>query len=92
MQATADRLNMQFRATDEYGLLNLLKDFELFKRGHGKRVSNIIYHEKDFEQPDFRVFDYRFVVGAGNNTRAIQLSVTATDFFSKPRTTNAVDK
>jgi hypothetical protein len=75
LKATADRLGMEFQATDEYGLLNWLKDFDLFKKGYAKRISNILQHPKDIEKPDFRVFDYRYIIGAGNSTRKIQQTV-----------------
>ena len=75
MQETAQKLDMEFRITDEYGLIGMMKDFALFKKGYGKRISNIISNKKDLEKEDIRVFDYKFIVGGGNSTRKVMQTV-----------------
>ena len=35
----------------------------------------MMLHNKGYEHPDFRVFDYSYVIGAGNNTRRINQTV-----------------
>ena len=75
MQETAAQLNMNFHIKDEYGLINMMKDFKLFKRGYGKKIRNILSNQRDVEQPDIRVFDYHYVVGGGNSTRRISQTV-----------------
>lgn len=75
MQETASKLGMEFKARDEYGLISLLKDFELFKNGHSKRITNMIYRKRDLEKPDIRVFDYRYVISAGNSHRVYKQTV-----------------
>lgn len=76
MRASAEQLGLNFQETDEYGLIGMMRDFELFKRGYGKRISNIISTGKSsIEDPDMRIFDYKYVIGAGNNTRVINQTV-----------------
>ncbi len=75
MQEAAQKLGMEFRITDEYGLIHMMKDFALFKRGYGKRITNILSNKRDLEHPDIRIFDYRFIVGGGNSTRMIKQTV-----------------
>lgn len=75
MQATAEKIGVDFSVKDEYGQLNLLRDFELFKKGYGKQITNMLSYPKADDGPDFRVFDYKYVIGAGNNTRAIKQTV-----------------
>ena len=75
MQETAEKLGLEFRNTDEYGQIAMMKDFQLFKKGYGKRISNILSVKRDFEQADIRVFDYKYVIGAGNSTRKIMQTV-----------------
>jgi hypothetical protein len=75
MQEVAQKLGLQFDVNDEYGLIAMMKDFELFKKGYGKRITNIMSVKRDIEQADIRVFDYKFVVGAGNSTRTVMQTV-----------------
>jgi len=75
MRETAQKLGMEFHNTDEYGLIGMMMDFDLFKKGYSKRITNILSNKKDFEQADVRVFDYRYVIGAGNSTRFIKQTV-----------------
>ena len=75
MQETASNLDMQFHIKDEYGLISMMKDFKLFKRGYGKKIRNILSVKRDIEQPDIRIFDYHYVVGGGNSTRRISQTV-----------------
>lgn len=75
MQETAQQLGMQYQMRDEYGLIGMMRDFELFKKGYGKRITNILSHKRNLEKDDIRVFDYRFVISSGNSTRSINQTV-----------------
>lgn len=62
-----------YSANDEYGQLALLKDFALFSQGHSRKITNIIVKKDvDFE---LNLFDYRYVISAGNSHRRIQTTV-----------------
>ena len=63
----ADKLGMSFSATDDYGFLELLADFQLFKKGRYKAISNILRKEDEFGEFDVRIFDYQFKKGRGRS-------------------------
>ena len=75
MKAMASNLDMEYTAKDEWGVLNLLTDFRLFRRGYAKRVKNILVSKDEEFDSIFRIFDYHFVVGAGNSTRRLRQTV-----------------
>lgn len=75
MQETATKLGLEFNTSDEYGLIGMMKDFKLFKKGYGKRISNILSIKREIEDNDIRVFDYKYIIGAGNSTRKIMQTV-----------------
>ncbi len=57
MRQLSSKLNMEYSAKDEWGLLNLLTDFRLFKRGYGKRITNVLSHEDTMYESQLRIFD-----------------------------------
>lgn len=71
----AFELEMEFLYKDQWGLLKLLKDFSLFRKGHSKRIYNVLHKQDEWLNVDIRVFDYRFVIGAGNNQRILKQTV-----------------
>ncbi len=75
MKQLSSKLKMEYSATDEWGLLNLLTDFRLFKRGYAKRISNVLSVKDSMMDSHLRIFDYKFVVGGGNSTRRISQTV-----------------
>jgi hypothetical protein len=70
---------MEYTAKDEWGLLNMLTDFRLFKRGYGKRITNVLSIKDSMYDSQVRVFDYKFIVGGGNSTRRISQTVFLVD-------------
>ena len=59
------------REKDEYGLLSLLKEFKIFRRGHksSKRITNILRKVDVERDSKVCIFDYTFVTGGGNSTQ-----------------------
>lgn len=68
------KLNMQYSAQDEFGLIKLLKDFKLFKRGRRKKISHILSNRSDFEKQKF-IFDYEYVRGKNNSRKYYRQTV-----------------
>ncbi|MEL6866576.1 MAG: hypothetical protein AAFP19_19275 [Bacteroidota bacterium] len=66
LKKVAFQLDMDFIPIDEYGFVSMLKDFRLFKYGHSKKITNMMYKRDVWNQLDVRLFDYRFVIQAGN--------------------------
>ncbi|KAA3624525.1 MAG: hypothetical protein DWQ02_22955 [Bacteroidetes bacterium] len=79
MRQLASRLQMDYSAKDEWGILNLLTDFRLFRRGYGKRISNVISVKDSMMNSHMHIFDYKFTVGGGNSTRRIKQTVFFVD-------------
>lgn len=79
MRQLSSRLNMEYTEKDEWGLLNLLSDFRLFRRGYGKRITNVLSVRDSMLNSHFRIFDYKFVIGGGNSTRRISQTVFFVD-------------
>lgn len=75
LEKAAFDLGLSFTPKDEWGLLRLLLDFQLFSRGHSKRISNILRKEDDWLHMDASVFDYRYTISAGNSHRIFKQSV-----------------
>ena len=68
-------MEMQYSAEDEWGLLNLLKDFQLFRRGHSRKITNLLYRQIGMLETEIHVFDYRYVISSNNSRRVFKQTV-----------------
>ncbi|MFK7980720.1 MAG: hypothetical protein AB8G86_12115 [Saprospiraceae bacterium] len=75
LERIAKELELSFAAKDEFGLINLLKDFKLFRRGGRKRITNILGEKEESLEGDFRVFDYRYTISTGKSSRTFRQTV-----------------
>ncbi|MEM1319743.1 MAG: hypothetical protein AAGG75_05765 [Bacteroidota bacterium] len=75
LKKVAYELDLNFTASDEYGLIALLRDFALFRRGHSKKIYNILHQKDEWHQSKLHLFDYKYVIGGGNNTRVLRQTV-----------------
>ncbi|MDH3243012.1 MAG: hypothetical protein OEM26_00225 [Saprospiraceae bacterium] len=75
MHGLAPSLRMKYRRRDQFGLLNLLKDFHLFRRGHSRKIKHILWRDEVATDLKVRVFDYQYTVGGGQNSRTISQTV-----------------
>lgn len=90
----AHELKMSYAPTEEWGLHNLLKDFELFRRGHSKKITNLLRTRTPLLHTDIQIFDYKFTIQAGNTPVKRQQTVFFIDskrlglpyFYMKPET------
>lgn len=57
---------MEFSAKDEWGLIALLKSFELFQSGHSRQVRNLMTRSAGLLEEKFHIGDYQYTVQAGN--------------------------
>lgn len=67
LRHVAFHLDMDFQATDEWGIINYLRDFQLFRTGRSKRISNVIHKKDDWLDMETYIFDYRFLKGKGKH-------------------------
>lgn len=56
----AYELGLEFTFEDDWGLINLLRDFRLFRRGRSKRITNILCHKDAMLETTLRIFDYKY--------------------------------
>jgi hypothetical protein len=76
-----------YSAIDEYGLINLLRDFQLFKKGIGRRIKHLL--TKEFPDSGLKVylFDYQYTVSTGKTSVTYYQTVfyTSTKDMGLPR-------
>lgn len=75
MKETATMLGMDYQEKDEYGMLSLLKDFKLFKKGTSKRINHIIRSKELVEDLDISIFDYRYTISTGKSSHTYKQTV-----------------
>ncbi|MBV6443279.1 MAG: hypothetical protein DYG98_05950 [Haliscomenobacteraceae bacterium CHB4] len=79
LQQLAETMGLPFYEKDLFGLSNQLKAFDLFKRergfrwGRGGHVTNVMRSQVD--GTDVWLFDYSYVVHAGNTHREVRQTV-----------------
>lgn len=75
MKNVAFDLSLDYIDKDTKLLLPLLKGFRLFRYGRRKSIRNILYHQDPMLEFKLYIFDYRYVVGSGNNRRVFNQTV-----------------
>ncbi len=81
LDKVAYELGMKFSPKDEWGLINYLGDFKLFRRGFGKRISNIMHRQDNMLNLNVNIFDYRYTISTGKSARVFKQTV----FFVQSR-------
>lgn len=69
MEKVAFNLDMNFVHKDDWGLLNRLKGFKLFKWGHSRKIFNLMAKADAFMDEQYRIFDYQYVISSNNSSR-----------------------
>jgi len=69
LKVVAEQLNMTYTEKDEFGMINLLKDFKLFRKGFNKRITNILQQKDEFLETDIQIFDYKYARRYGKRTK-----------------------
>ena len=83
---------MKYLRKDTLGEIGLLKDFQLFKKGHSKKIKHFLWQDDPDTGRKTRIFDYHYTVGGGNSTRIYRQTVFflfskelgLPDFYLKP--------
>ena len=71
----ASRLGMQFQEREEWGFMNYLLDFQLFRTGRFRRITNILHKKDDWLQTEIYIFDYKYVRGKGKHRKVKRQTV-----------------
>lgn len=73
IQRVANDMGLDFYQDGDPELIHQLSDLPLFSKGRSKRMNNMIRGETD--QVVMGVFDYRYTVGSGKNSRTYRQTV-----------------
>ena len=68
IEQLASSLNMKYSRKDEFGLVKLMGDFQLFQQGYGRKITNILRNTDDMLETDTAVFDYQYTVSTGKSS------------------------
>lgn len=77
----AFRMQVDFSPEDDWGLIKLLEDFKLFRRGIGKKITNVFRSRDEMLETDLRIFDYQFTISTGKTSKRYRQTV----FFADSR-------
>ena len=75
LQRIAYELDMTYQPEDEWGLLHLLEDFKLFRKGGRKCIEHILRHPDAMLETDVRIFDYRYTISTGKSSQTYKQTV-----------------
>ena len=75
-EQVAKELDLSYARKDEYGLIEYMRDFRLFRLGGSKKITNILTKEKTtFDDPELHVFDYSYETGSNDDTSTYSQTV-----------------
>lgn len=85
-------LEMTYQPAEEWGLVNQLADFRLFRRGRSRSITHLLRRQSGMFDMDVQIFDYKFVTGFGKSRRIWRQTVFFMEskklglpqFFMKP--------
>ena len=75
LRAVAHRLGMDYSEFEEYSSHPLLSEFNLFKAGRNRTITNILKTTEDSFDTKLQIFDYRFESGYGKSSRTYNQTV-----------------
>ena len=75
LEHIAFELGMDYQPKDEWGLLKLLEDFHLFRKGGRKRIEHMLHLRDGMLESDIHIFDYRYTIRTNNSSRTIKQTV-----------------
>lgn len=81
LEKIAKTTQFSFTTKDEFGLINLLKDFQFIKKGTGEKIVNILRDKTTLYESDFYVFDCQYTISDGDNA----LNFPQTVFFAQSK-------
>ncbi len=74
-EAAANELGLAYTAGESGNFLTQLDPFELFNKGHSKKLTNLIQAET--EEVRISVFDYKYTTGSGKNQSTSKQTVVS---------------
>lgn len=75
LRQAARSLGMKFEEKDEYHLIALLRDFELFNKGSNKKITNILSKSIEVLEEKVTIFDYAYTEEGNDYNETISQTV-----------------
>ena len=75
LRQVAFKLKMEFTERDEYGMIGLLRDFQLFDKGGRKEITNLLTRSSQLMEDRFHVFDYKYTISTGKSAHTFKQTV-----------------
>ena len=75
IKSLAYHLDMQYTKRDRYGLKKLLGQFQLFREGGGRKITNLLKKEDEWLQSKVAVFDYQYTISTGKSSQTFYQTV-----------------
>lgn len=75
LEAVAHELGFQFQAKDEFGLFNMVRDFQITKMGTSRKAKNIFVSKDETSGVQKYVFDYLYTVSKGKSSVTYKQSI-----------------
>lgn len=73
-ESCSKSLKWAYHTVDEWGMIKLLLDFNLFKKGHNRKICPLIQHKYD-DLEFTSVFDYAYTISSQNSSRIYRQTV-----------------
>ena len=75
LRQVAFKLKMEFTERDEYGMIGLLRDFQLFDKGGRKEITSLMTQSSQLMEDRFHVFDYKYTISTGKSAHTFKQTV-----------------
>ncbi len=75
LRQMAHKFDMSYTYQDDSGLINLLLDFELFRRGRRKKIFHLMTWKDKWMESDFYIFDYYYRIQQGKSSKKVRQTV-----------------
>lgn len=75
MQKLSYDIDLDFIGDEEWGMLNRLEGFKLFKKGGRKKIFNLMQRKGPFLDEQISLFDYRYIISTGKTTKKFYTTV-----------------
>ena len=69
MEKLSYTIDMDYVGEEEWGMLNRLEDFKLFRTGTRKQIFNLMQRKGPFLDEQMAIFDYRYTISTGKSTK-----------------------
>lgn len=75
MMRWSAEMEMTFFETDQYGLGEQIRDFELLDEGHSRKIRNIMVRGHEMDDVQECIFDFHYTTGSGDSSRTEKTTV-----------------